>query len=208
MSSYRKQKIQEILSKPQKTDKNVKNSIIETVKQIVVGVLGGGAAGAAIGKPAFGIGAILSGVGHFTGQALLSMFGFGMMASNSYSKQEESEDQPVMEKAKARVKSFGETFKQKLYLDKLPIGSKKESNSDNQQSSDDTNSSSDPKQVSNSLSGADPNIVIDNLENDLIQAAESYAQTDISDSLELENDSMIDSEFEELDDDLETDLNI
>ncbi len=51
------------------TKGNAKNSAIETVKDLAVGVIGGGLAGAAVGKPSLLVGFAASLMGHYMGSS-------------------------------------------------------------------------------------------------------------------------------------------
>src|SRR6476661_11239040 len=68
------------------TQGNVKNTMLETGKGILVGVLGGGLIGAAIGKPSLIVGIVTTGVGHYSGNKLTQLLGVGLMASSGFQK--------------------------------------------------------------------------------------------------------------------------
>src|SRR4051812_1169561 len=72
------------LAKELNTKGSAKNSAIESVKDLVVGVVGGGLAGAAIGKPSLLVGLGTSLMGHYIGSSMATSFGLGMMASGGY----------------------------------------------------------------------------------------------------------------------------
>jgi hypothetical protein len=124
---YRRQAEKESLlgsiTKELPTEGNVKNSAIETVKDIVIGVVAGGVTGSAIGRASFLIGAAVSGLGHYYKHRLASIFGVGMMAANGFqSSGVNGLGEPEgFEGVKERVMNFKDTFSQKLYLDKLPM---------------------------------------------------------------------------------------
>lgn len=102
------------------TKGNVKNTLLETGKDLVVGVLAGGLVGAAIGKPSLLIGIGVTGIGHFTGQRLASMFGIGIMAANGFQpKSLAGMDGLSVDAVKARLTAYKDNFSQKLYLDKV-----------------------------------------------------------------------------------------
>lgn len=101
------------------TKGNVKNTLIETGKDLLVGVIAGGLAGSAIGKPSLIAGAGITALGHFRGSRLLSLFGVGMMAANGFQTSSVSGVDEGMEGVKDRVVAFKNTFSQKLYLDKI-----------------------------------------------------------------------------------------
>lgn len=103
-----------------KTEGNFKNSAIETGKGILVGVLGGGLLGAAIGKPSFIVGIVTTGVGHYSGNKLTQMLGIGMMAANGFQKTATSVSGiEGLDGVKERLQAFKESFSEKIYLDKL-----------------------------------------------------------------------------------------
>ena len=102
------------------TKNSVKNSVLETVKDIA-GVVIGGFAGAAIGKPSLAIGIGLTGAGHFTNTPLLTSFGVGVMASNGFQggKGTDGLDGMDMASVKERINNYKENLLQKTYIDKI-----------------------------------------------------------------------------------------
>jgi len=103
-----------------KTEGSMKNSAIETGKGILVGVLGGGLIGAALGKPSFIVGILTTGVGHYAGNKLTQMLGIGMMAANGFTKTAPTVSGiEGLDGVKERLQAFKESFSEKLYLDKL-----------------------------------------------------------------------------------------
>ncbi|MDO8998309.1 MAG: hypothetical protein Q7W45_00985 [Bacteroidota bacterium] len=115
------------LTQPLETKGNGKNTAIETLKDIAVGVIGGGLAGAAIGKPSLLTGIGTSLIGHYVGVPLMTSFGFGMMASGTYQMATGSVNGVSgLEGVKERVQLFKESLKQRLYLDKIIKPKKKE----------------------------------------------------------------------------------
>jgi len=100
------------------TKGNIKNTSIETLKDLIGGVIVGGAIGAAVGKPSLLVGIGVTGLGHFMGQRLLSQVGVGMMASNIFQKSTVS-GLEGLDGVKDRLVAFKEGFKEKLYLDKI-----------------------------------------------------------------------------------------
>lgn len=101
------------------TKGNIKNTLIETGKDLLVGVIAGGFAGSAIGKPSLAIGAGVTALGHFKGSRLLSLLGIGMMAANGFQSSTVSGVDEGMDGVKDRVMAFKNSFTQKLYLDKI-----------------------------------------------------------------------------------------
>lgn len=106
------------------TKGNAKNTLVETGKDLVVGVIAGGLVGAAIGKPSLLVGLAVTGMGHFTGHRLASLFGMGIMAANGFqSKSVSGVDGLSADAVKERLTIYKDSFAQKLYLDKM-VGSK------------------------------------------------------------------------------------
>ncbi len=104
------------------TKGNAKNSAIESVKDLVVGAIGGGIAGAAVGKPSLLVGFGTSLIGHYMGSSLATSFGLGMMASGGYQIGQGAVNGTGMsgfDGAKERMKAFGQNIKQRLFLDKI-----------------------------------------------------------------------------------------
>ena len=58
------------------TKGNVKNTVLETGKDLLVAVLGGGLIGSAIGRPSLAIGLVTTGTGHYTQNRLQNMLKF------------------------------------------------------------------------------------------------------------------------------------
>ena len=101
------------------TKGNVKNTLLETGKDLLVGVIGGGLIGAAIGRPSLGVGALVTGIGHYANNKLATIFGIGMMASNGFQKSKGVNGLEGMDGVKERLQAYKETFSEKLFLDKL-----------------------------------------------------------------------------------------
>ena len=104
------------------TKGDAKNSAIESIKDLVVGVVGGGLAGAAFGKPSllFGLGTSL--IGHYMGSSTATSFGLGMMASGGYqitSGTNGVNGLGTIDAAKERIKAFGNNLKERFYIDKI-----------------------------------------------------------------------------------------
>lgn len=109
-----------------------KNTAIETVKDVAIGVVGGGLAGAAIGKPSFLVGLGVTGIGHYMGNHLATLFGVGLMAANGFqNKSVSGVDGLSIDAVKERVSAYGSTLKEKLYLDKVPFLNKNKEESAN-----------------------------------------------------------------------------
>lgn len=105
----------------QETEGNVAGSGIETAKDLVIGVIGGGIAGAIAGKFSLLAGAVVTGIGHYKKSRLATSFGIGMMASGTYRNAETMSGltQGGLAGAKERVMSFKDAMTEKLFLDKI-----------------------------------------------------------------------------------------
>lgn len=103
------------------TKGDLKATAIETVKDVVVGIVAGGLTGALIGRPSLGIGLLVTGFGHYRENRLISTFGIGMMAANGFQGggNKEVNGLGIVDGAKARLMNFKDSFTQKLYLDKI-----------------------------------------------------------------------------------------
>jgi hypothetical protein len=100
------------------TKGNIKNSSLETGKDILIGVIGGGLVGAAIGKPSLIIGIAATGIGHYTGNKLVQILGLGMMAGGTV-KTATVSGLGGMDGIKERLQVFKASLSDKFYLDKL-----------------------------------------------------------------------------------------
>ena len=102
---------------------NLKDTALSTVRDLVVGVVVGGAAGAAIGKPSLLVGAAITGFGHYKKMPLATLVGIGMMASNGFqnlgSSTVKGVEKDVVDGIKDRLMAYKESFQEKLYLDKI-----------------------------------------------------------------------------------------
>ena len=85
-NSYKKAAVKKELSGTSSgsTGAKVKDAATELGKDLVVGVIGGGVAGAVLGRLSFIVGAAVSGVGHYAKSRIASALGLGMMASGTY----------------------------------------------------------------------------------------------------------------------------
>jgi hypothetical protein len=101
------------------TKGDVKNTALETGKDILVCVLGGGLIGAAIGRPSLAVGIVTTGIGHYSGNKLTQLLGLGMMAANGFQRNTTVSGLEGMDGVKERVQAFKESFSEKLYLDKF-----------------------------------------------------------------------------------------
>ncbi len=101
------------------TKGSLKNTAIETGKGILVGVLGGGLIGAAIGRPSLLVGIVTTGLGHYSGNKLTQLLGLGLMAANGFQKNKTVSGLEGLDGIKERMQAYKESFSEKLYLDKL-----------------------------------------------------------------------------------------
>jgi len=117
----KKSKVMAGIAQPLDTKGKPLNSLIETGKDLVIGVVGGGFVGAAIGKPSLLIGIVATGVGHYIDNRLLASLGMGMMASNGFQTKSVNgvEGMDGLEGAKERLEAYKNTFLEKTYFDKL-----------------------------------------------------------------------------------------
>lgn len=100
----------------------VKDSAIQTGKDLLIGVIGGGIVGAVIGKSSLLIGAGVTGYGHYANKPTLATFGIGMMAASGFNagtNATQGIDGFSMDDMKARVMNFKDSFTSKLFLDKV-----------------------------------------------------------------------------------------
>ena len=100
------------------TKSNVQNSLLETGKDLIIGVVGGGFAGAAIGKPSLLIGIAITGTGHFMNNRLLTSLGMGMMASNGF-QSNSLKGVDGVDDMKERLNTYKKSFMEKTYIDKI-----------------------------------------------------------------------------------------
>lgn len=101
------------------TKGNAKNTLLETGKDILIGVLGGGLIGAVIGKPSLAVGIITTGAGHYTDNKLIQLLGIGMMAANGFQKTGAVSGLEGLEGVKERLQAYKESLSEKFYLDKI-----------------------------------------------------------------------------------------
>jgi hypothetical protein len=101
------------------TKGNAKNTLLETGKDILIGVLGGGLIGAVIGKPSLAVGIITTGAGHYTDNKLIQLLGIGMMAANGFQKSGAVSGLEGLAGVKERLQAYKESMSEKFYLDKI-----------------------------------------------------------------------------------------
>lgn len=101
------------------TKGDAKNTMLETGKDILIGVLGGGLIGAAIGKPSLIVGIITTGAGHYTGNKLVQVLGIGMMAAGGFQKSTTVSGLEGLDGVKERMQAFKQSMSERFYLDKI-----------------------------------------------------------------------------------------
>ncbi len=123
-SKYKKKRSLNGITTAKTTANNAKASALQTGKDVLIGVIGGGIAGAIIGKTSLLIGAGVTGYGHYAKHPMLTTFGIGMMASGGLTPSTsthgiEGVDGFSMEEIKTRVLNFKDSLAAKLFLDTL-----------------------------------------------------------------------------------------
>ena len=98
-----------------------KDAAVNTLQDLVLGMVVGGAVGSAIGRPSLLTGILVTGIGHYAQSRVISSIGFGIMASGFQKKS----DLSGLDGVKERLNSFKDDLKHRLYLDKLLKGKKK-----------------------------------------------------------------------------------
>jgi hypothetical protein len=102
---FRKRKFLKGINEDLQTKGNVKNTMLETSKELLITVIGGGLLGAAIGKPSLVIGLLATGT--------------GLMAANGFQNAKGVNGLDGLDGVKERVQAYKENFSEKLYLDKI-----------------------------------------------------------------------------------------
>jgi len=122
-NSYQKAALKKSLSGTgdASTGAKVKDAATELGKDIVVGVIGGGVAGAMLGRLSFVVGAAVTGVGHFAKNRLASALGLGMMASGTYQTMSGMTGKPTsgLDGVKERLMALKDDMKKRIFLDKV-----------------------------------------------------------------------------------------
>jgi hypothetical protein len=109
-----------------------KKAGLKTGRDAIISVVGGGLAGAVLGRASLLAGLAVTGVGHFMGSESAASFGVGMMASGSYQTIAalSGTEQEGFEGVKERVLAFKDDLKHRLFLDKLFPASEKKTEQD------------------------------------------------------------------------------
>jgi hypothetical protein len=122
-NSYQKASLKKSLSGTgdASTGTKVKDAATELGKDIVVGVIGGGVAGAVLGRLSFVVGAAVTGVGHFAKSRIASALGLGMMASGTYQAMSGMNGKPAsgLDGVKERLLALKDDMKKRIFLDKV-----------------------------------------------------------------------------------------
>lgn len=90
------------------------------LRDITIGVIGGGLASAILGRYSFVLGLGVAGYGHYSQNKMLSALGLGMMASGTFyalTGKDQNDKKSVGEKVTERVTAFQSEMKRKLWLD-------------------------------------------------------------------------------------------
>lgn len=90
------------------------------LRDITIGVIGGGLASAILGRYSFVLGLGVAGYGHYSQNKMLSALGLGMMASGTFhalTGRDQDDKKSVGEKVTERVDAFKSEVKRKLWLD-------------------------------------------------------------------------------------------
>lgn len=129
--AQKKQLLEGVAARHAKGD--LKKAALETGRDIVIGAIGGGLAGAALGRSSFLVGIAVTGVGHYMGSNGAAAFGVGLMASGGYQAVAgtiNGTEKEGFEGVKERLTAFKEDFKRKLFLDKIIKAKKSEEKTD------------------------------------------------------------------------------
>ena len=122
-NSYQKAALKKTLSGTgnASTGAKVKDAATELGKDIVIGVIGGGVAGAVLGRLSFVVGAAVTGVGHFAKNRIASALGLGMMASGTYQTMTSMNGKPTsgLDGVKERLMALKDDMKARIFLDKV-----------------------------------------------------------------------------------------
>lgn len=101
------------------TKGNIKNSSLETGKDLLIGVIGGGLIGAAVGKPSMLVGIATTLGGHYSGNKLVQILGLGIMAGGTFKSASTVSGLEGMDGVKERLQAFKQVLSDKFYLDKI-----------------------------------------------------------------------------------------
>lgn len=91
-------------------------------RDLLIGVIGGGLAGAILGRYSFLLGLGVAGFGHYSESKTMTALGLGMMASGTFhalTGKDQDPKKPLLEKVTERVEAFKNDMKRKLWVDKF-----------------------------------------------------------------------------------------
>lgn len=147
------------------------------LRDLVVGVVAGGATGAIIGRPSLVVGLVVNAAGHFMEMPGISSFGMGMMAANGFQGDGVtlSGEQTAMERAKQRLLNYKNNFTQKIYLDKIMKKADEKKTTESDKPVGEVKYFVYPGSENADMSGMDMT-ALDNIESQIIQSAENYQQ--------------------------------
>lgn len=177
-NKYEKEKDRKSLKERMKNPKpHLKKAGQGLLRDLVVGVVAGGATGAIVGRPSLVIGLVVNAAGHFMEMPGISSFGMGMMASNGFQGEGVtlSGEQTAMERAKQRLLNYKNSFTQKIYLDKIMKKAEQKTTTETDKSVGEVKYFVYPHTDNADMSGMDMT-ALDNIENQIIQSAENYQQ--------------------------------
>jgi hypothetical protein len=189
-NSYAKKATKQALLGSIATDEtkgSIKKSALETGRDILIGAVGGGLAGAVLGRASFLVGIAVTGAGHYMGSEGTAAFGVGMMASGGYQAISGTMNGTVekegFEGVKERLEAFKEEFKRKLFLDKIPTSTKPAATTKEAATEEATNGMGEVQYFtypdsSKELQGADDHVLdltaLDRIEKQVAVAAQKY----------------------------------
>jgi hypothetical protein len=102
-----------------KTKGDIKNSSLETGKDLLIGVIGGGLIGAAVGKPSLLVGIATTLGGHYSGNKLVQILGLGIMTGGTFKSTAAVSGLEGLDGVKERLQAFKTVLSDKFFLDKI-----------------------------------------------------------------------------------------
>ncbi len=117
---HKKNSLLGAITETQETKSDIKGSLIETGKDVLM-VICGGAIGAVIGKASFISGVGVTTIGHYSKNRWVTTLGIGMMAAPIIPTTSSVNGTPTsgLDGAKERLLAFKDEMAQKLFLDKI-----------------------------------------------------------------------------------------
>jgi hypothetical protein len=100
---------------------DVKQAAMDTGRDLLIGAIGGGLAGAILGRSSLLVGIAVTGISNYLKLKAGTSFGIGLMAAGGYQtiSSVNGVTQSGFEGVKERMEAFKEDLKQKLFLDKI-----------------------------------------------------------------------------------------